>query len=92
MYGHVGVYKTLTDVPLHYITLLKVMIGIFRQTDFPRKQLDDIINRRATLSTDKSAEIKYCYCKPDILNNDCIHHETLHTTNTKVSLFNLCYN
>jgi len=37
MYGHVGGYKTLTDVPLHYITLLKVMIGIFRQTGFRRK-------------------------------------------------------
>jgi len=29
MYGHVGSHKTLTDVTLHYITLLKVMIGIF---------------------------------------------------------------
>jgi len=41
---------------------------------------------------DKSAESKYSYCNTDIWNNDCIYNETLHTTNTKVSLFNLCYN
>jgi len=45
MYDHVGSHKTLTDVPLHYITLLKFMIGIFRQTDFRRKSLNDTINQ-----------------------------------------------
>jgi len=48
MYGHVGSHRTLTDVPLYYITLLKATINIFRHTDFRRKYLDDTIKWRTT--------------------------------------------
>ena len=57
MYGHVGSHKTLTDVPVYYITLLKATIKIYRQTDFRRKQLDDTITCKVRIYGQKCCKL-----------------------------------